>query len=211
MTTQSFSKGEAIRFGWDITKTNFMFFVFLLILTALVNSGAQFIAVWTDKISPIISIFINLVLCILSMVMQMGLIKISLKLYDDEEAKLADLFSCFPLLLKYLFSSIICGLLMIVGMIFLIIPGIILAIKLQFFSYFIVDKGLGPIQALEKSWEITKGVKWNLFLFGLLLLLLNLFGMLCLLIGLFVTVPITMMAMVFVYRNLLAQVEMDIR
>ncbi|MEK7273786.1 MAG: hypothetical protein AAB110_00885 [Candidatus Desantisbacteria bacterium] len=210
MTIQGFSKGEALRFGWNIAKTNCKFFISLLMLMGLVYFATQFIVVWTDETFPIISVFISLVSSVLYVVMQMGLIQISLKLYDNEEVKLSNLFSCFPLFLKYLFSSIIYGLLMIVGTIFLIIPGIILAIKLQFFSYSIVDKGLGPIQALEKSWQITKGVKWNLFLFGLLLMLINLVGMLCLLIGLFVTVPITMMAVVFVYRKLLDQVEMDV-
>jgi len=46
-----------------------------------------------------------------------------------------------------------------------------------------------------------------LFLFDLLLTLINLLGALCLLIGLFATIPTTMVAIAFVYRKLLAQTE----
>ncbi|MEA3324328.1 MAG: hypothetical protein U9Q37_04220 [Euryarchaeota archaeon] len=69
----------------------------------------------------------------------------------------------------------------------------------------IVDKGLGPIDALEKSSEITIGVKWDLFIFGILLGILNLMGFACLVVGLFVTIPVTMVAMAFVYRKLLPE------
>ena len=89
----------------------------------------------------------------------------------------------------------------------LIIPGIIWGIKFQFFSYFIVDKGLGPIEALKRSSTITKGAKWDLFLFGLLVWLINLLGALCLLVGLFATIPTTGVAMAFVYHKLLTQTE----
>ena len=92
-------------------------------------------------------------------------------------------------------------------MILLIIPGIIWGIKFQFFSCFIVDKGVGPIEALKRSSVITKDAKWDLFLFNLLLILINLLGAICLLIGLFVTIPTTMVDWAFVYRRLFTQTE----
>ena len=137
----------------------------------------------------------------------MGLIKIALRFCDKEKGEFAELFSCFPLFFKYLFGSILCMLIVLGGMILLIIPGIIWSIKFQFFTYFIIDKGLGPIEALKRSSAITKGAKWDLFIFGLLLGLINLLGALCLLVGLFATIPTTIVAMAFVYRKLLAQTE----
>ena len=89
----------------------------------------------------------------------------------------------------------------------LIVPGIIWAIKFQYYGYFIVDKGLGPIKALEASSELTDGIKWDLFLFGLLLFCINILGLLCLLIGSFATVPTTMLAYTFVYRKLESQLR----
>ena len=131
----------------------------------------------------------------------MGLIRIPLRLHDNKGVGFTDVFSCFLLFFNYLFGAILYGLIIFGGMISLIIPGIIWAIKFQFYSYFIVDEGLGPIEALKRSSLITKGVKSNLFLFGLLLLI-NVLGALCLLVGLFVTIPPVTIAVFFVYRKL---------
>jgi uncharacterized membrane protein len=92
-------------------------------------------------------------------------------------------------------------------MILLIIPAIIWGIKFRFFSYFIIDKGAGPIEALKRSSSITMGAKWDLFLFGLLLIGINILGFLALVIGLFATIPTSMVAIAFVYRKLLTQAE----
>ena len=55
---------------------------------------------------------------------------------------------------------------------------------------------------------MTNGEQYrDLFLFGLLLDLINLLGAICLLIGLFATFPTAMVAMAFVYRKLLVQIE----
>ena len=132
----------------------------------------------------------------------MGLIRIPLRLHDNKGVGFTDVFSCFLLFFNYLFGAILYGLIIFGGMISLIIPGIIWPIKFQFYSYFIVDEGLGPIEALKRSSLITKGVKSNLFLFGLLLMLINVLGALCLLVGLFVTIPPVMIAVFFVYRKL---------
>lgn len=158
---------------------------------------------------PVLSIIIQIASFVLSMIIGMGLIKICLRFCDGEKGEFSDLFSCYPLFFKYLVGSILYGLIVVVGLILLIIPGIIWAIKFQFFDYLIVDKGLGPIDALEKSSEITRGVKWDLFIFAILLGIINLLGLLCLLVGLFVTIPVTMVAIAFVYRKLLPETSQE--
>ncbi|MEK9148723.1 MAG: DUF975 family protein [Candidatus Desantisbacteria bacterium] len=209
MTIQRFSKGEAIRFGWETMKTNLGFFIGLLIVTGLIIAVPSFISGLIKENALALSIIIDIALQVLQIVIGMGFIRIALKFCDNEKGKFSDIFSCFPLFFKYLFGYILYGLIILGGMILLIIPGIIWGIKFQFLGYFIVDKGLGPIEALKRSSAITKGAKWNLFLFGLLLTLINLLGLLCLFIGLFAAVPTTMVAQAFVYRKLLAQTEIS--
>ena len=65
-----------------------------------------------------------------------------------------------------------------------------------------IEKGLGPVEALKASSSTTMGAKWDLFLFGLLLGLINLAGFLCLVVGLFATIPTSMVAYAYVYREL---------
>ena len=216
MATYRFSKGEAVRFGWNVMKSNLGFFIGLLIVVILIYIAltvpqiiAELIREDVPTLSLVLVIALRFLKLVIYLVIQMGFIKIALRFCDNEKAKFEDLFSCFPLFFKYLFGSILYELILIGGMILLVIPGIIWGIKFQFFSYFIVDKGLGPIEALKKSSVITRGTKYNLFLFNLLLVVINLLGALCLLIGLFATIPTTRVAEAFVYRKLLAQTDIQ--
>jgi len=207
MTTQKFSKSEAIRFGWQTMKSNLGFFIGLLIVAGLIYIIPSIISSLLEKKSLMLSLGVSLIGIILGIIIDLGLIKISLNFCDNLKSKITDLFSQYQLFFKYLFASILCGLIVILGLILLIIPGIYLAIRFQFYGYFIVDKRAGVIESLKRSWRITQGTVWNLFLFGLLLTGINLLGVLFLIIGLFATVPTTMVAMAFVYRKLLIQTE----
>ena len=207
MTTKNFSKKEAIKSGWQTMKSNLGFFIGLLLLVWVISIGPGILTALVSGKIPLLSFILTIASWILQIIISMGLIKIALRFTNNEKGEFADLFSSYPLFFKYLFGSILYGLIVFGGFILLIVPGIIWSIKYQFFAYFIIDKELGPIEALKKSGEITKGVKWNLFLFGLLLAGINLLGVLALLIGIFAAMPTTMVATAFVYRKLLAQIE----
>jgi uncharacterized membrane protein len=207
MSTKKFSKGEAIRFGWNTMKNNLGFFVGLLILASSIIIILGILEALTVKGAPGFSFLLYVASVVLQLIMEIGLIKIALKFADSTKAEIGDLFSCYSLFFKYLGASILYGLIILGGIILLIIPAFIWGIKFQFFGYFIVEKGAGPIEALKRSSSITMGAKWDLFLFGLLILGINLLGFLALLIGLFATIPTSMVAIAYVYRKLLAQAE----
>ena len=183
MATQKFSKSEAIRFGWNMMKSNFGFFIGFLVVVGMIYFIPDFIVELLKEDAPILAFIITIASWVLAIVIQMGLIRIGLRFCDNGKSEFTDLFSCFPLFFKYLLGSILYELITLGGMILLIIPGVIWAIKFQFFSYFIVDKGLGPIEALKRSSAITRDAKWDLFLFGLFLGLINLLGAICFIIG----------------------------
>ena len=204
MATKKFSKGEAIRFGWNTMKENFWFFAGLLIFVFSLYLILGFVDGITKDQHPGIALMVNLVSLFLQLLIGMGIIRITLKCCDNEKGKFSDLFSGFPLLLKYFVGSIVYGAIVFLGFLLLIVPGVIWAIKYQFFTYLMVDQGLGPIAAIKKSGAVTKGSKWDLFTFGLLLGGINLLGVLCFLVGIFATIPTTMVAAAFVYRKLLA-------
>ncbi len=203
--SKKFVISYAVQFGWDITKSNIGFFIGLLIVVGLIQYVPDTVAAIIEADAPALSLIIRIASYVLSTIIGMGIIKICLKFCDGEKGEFSDLFSCYPLFFKYLVGSILYGSIVVVGLILLIIPGIIWAIKFQFFDYSIVDEGLGPIDALEKSSEITRGVKWDLFIFAILLVIIDILGFLCLLVGLFVTIPVTMVATAFVYRKLLPE------
>ena len=87
------------------------------------------------------------------------------------------------------------------------IPGIIWSIKYQFAPFLIVDRNVRIKEAFQESAGITSGVKWELFLFFLMVVGINLLGLMAFAVGLLVTLPATMIAYTFVYRKLLERKE----
>ncbi len=201
MTTKSFSMGEAIGFGWETMKKNFAFFIGVLIVVFVIQAVPQLIANQAQN-APAIGLLFSLIGFVLQLILSMGLIRIALKFVDGQQPEFGDLFGATSYFFSFLIASILYGLMVAVGMIFLIVPGIVLAIIFLMYQYAIVDQGLGPLEALRRSAALTHGVRWDLFLFGLLLFGINLLGALALGIGLFVTVPTTMVALAYVYRQL---------
>jgi len=203
----TFSKKEALRFGWETLKANVGFFIGLLIVAGLIWIIPDMLSDRLQESVPLLAVLIALVSFVLDMVVQIGLIRISLSFCRGEKGNFSDLFSGFPVLLKFIGGSIVYGLIVLGGTLLLIVPGVIWAIKYQFYSYLIVEEGLGPVDAIKRSGVLTQGVKWNLFFFGFLLTALNLLGALCFMIGLLVTIPTSMVAFAYVYRKLSAQGE----
>lgn len=203
---KSFSKKEALGFGWSQMKSHFWLFVGILIFSLFIQYLPQFVISGINQSSKekisLAAATIYLVMLIFKLIIDLGTLGISLKINDNQPASFKDLFAYWKFLGKYLLGVLLCVLIVAAGLILLIIPGIILAIRFQYFSYFIVDKNLGPIEALKHSWRITKGNTFNLFLFGLLTGLINIAGAFCLVVGLLATVPMAMVAQAYVYRKL---------
>jgi uncharacterized membrane protein len=104
----------------------------------------------------------------------------------DEKIDLKEMFMGFKsnylnIILAHLIWIAIVG----IGFVFLIIPGIILACRLAFIPYLVMDKSMEPVAAVEKSWEMTRGHGWKIFGMGLLAILIVILGILCLVVGIF--------------------------
>ena len=205
----SFSKSEALKFGWHTFKKNaglligVQLFVYLVaILPQLLGDAFEFI--WGEKL--VLVFLVNAAVLVLSIFFNIGLVKIYLKLSSSEGASFQDIFYGFraetPLFRSYIIGSILYSLIVIAGLILFIVPGIIWAIKFSFFAYLIVDKGMGPVEALKKSAELTAGAKKDLFLLGLLMILIQLGGILALVVGVLVAAPVNMLAYLYAYRRL---------
>jgi uncharacterized membrane protein len=203
----TFSKKEAIKFGFDLAKKNLLFFIgifiIVIIFSGLSSSLKNLVPPQTE---PLLYFALYFVLFVVNLVIGIGLTKIALEFVDGKKPKFSDLFYYKPVV-KYFIATIVQGIITLVGFILLIIPGIIFSLRLYYTSYLIVDKNLSPVDAVKTSWKITHGNTWNLFFFGVLIGLINILGLLCLIVGLFITVPLSMLASVYVYRKLLLQSE----
>ena len=203
MPVKRFSKREAIVFGWQTTRANLGLFIVYLLLSALAGSFFGGFAGLFQKRLPVFSLIFNIGYIFLTFAINIVGIKIALKFCDNDEREITQVISFTPsLFLKFAGGYILYSLLVALGFILLILPGVFWMVKYQYVIYFLADKDMEIGEAFKNSAETTNGAKWELFAFLILLSLINLAGVICLLVGLLVTIPVTMVAMAFVYRKL---------
>lgn len=202
--TKSFSSKEAVRFGWETTKKNFWFLVGITAVMGLIQFIPGFLESYLRDQEALLGV-INIIGYVVSLVLSLGLIKIVLAFYDKRKPQFSELFAFDPkLILRYFLATLLYSLIVLLGFILLIIPGVYLSIKYGFYPYLIVDKNMGVFESFSKSGEIAKGNIWNLFVFGLLLMLIAIVGIVALLVGLLVALPVISLAEVYVYRKLVS-------
>ncbi len=96
-----------------------------------------------------------------------ALFKISLNFLDRHQMDRKDLFGPGELLLKYIGASLLFWIMVYLGLMLLVVPGIYVLLTYGFYGLVMVDRKLGPIDALKRSAEITKGLKRSLFVLGI--------------------------------------------
>jgi uncharacterized membrane protein len=199
----AFSKAEALRFGWETLKAHLGFLLGLMLLILGLNLLPELGRRQTLEAAPPLAVVWTLCGYLVQMATQMGLVRISLRLVDGREPGYGDLFGDLTTFWRYVVGNLLFLLIILGGLLLLVVPGIIWSIKYQFAPFLIVDRNIGIKEAFKESAGITSGVKWELVLFFLLVMGLNLLGLLAFAIGLFFTLPATMIAYAFVYRKLL--------
>lgn len=110
-----------------------------------------------------------------------------LRFMRDEPASAADMFQGFKKgYLNIVLANLLVYAIIGIGFLLLVVPAIIFACRLSFVTYLVMDKGLDPVAAIEKSWFMTRGHGWRIFGMYLLSLVLIICGFALLLVpGLF--------------------------
>jgi len=201
-----FTVGSAIRFGWETFKKRPWFFVgttvvifFAYGVIGAITGGIDKAVGATPEDPSAIGGIINFVL---STFINMGVMAFYLAAHDNPETvDLAVLWHPRPFW-KFLGASILVGLAIGIGFVLLIIPGIIATIFFMFTTLIVIDKELGPIEAMKESMRIGRGYRWPLLGLIALLALIALAGVIALFVGLLVAMPVVTLAFVHAYRTL---------
>lgn len=201
MTKKQFSIKKAFSYAWETFKKNWQLFLVISIISAVLRSPQQLVERLAE-INPFYSL-IGLVISIISILVSIGILKVTLRVFDKEKPEILDIFQYSRYFWRYIGAGILYGLLVGAGLILLIVPGIIWAIKYSMTLSLIVDKDMDIIGAFKKSAELTSGIKWRLFVFGLACIGVFILGGLALGVGILVATPVVWLASVFVYRHLL--------
>jgi uncharacterized membrane protein len=134
-----------------------------------------------------------------------GIMNFSLKVARGAPYAFGDLFSGAPFFVSVLVANLIVGLGVILGTAMLIVPGVILALGLSMTIPIVIDRNLGPIEALTESWKVTDGHKMNLFILALIAFGLCIAGLCACGVGILLVMPILYIAHMYVYLKLTGQ------
>lgn len=131
----------------------------------------------------------ELVSVIVGLFLWLGLWRIYLDVARGLKPPFSQLFSGGRHLLSAILAGIVCFVLITMGFVLLIIPGVFIGLSLWTCMFFIVDRNVGFFEAIELAWQHASGNR----LASLLLLVLNLgimfFGLLACGVGIVVAGP----------------------
>ena len=180
--------GNAISFGWDQMKKNFLTFFLVVFVLMVADMPIQLLEYdWNDGWKHDIPIALMFVLflyrILLVPVIEYGADLLILQGVRGEKVEVKDIFIGFKDYLNIILVNILMFGLIGISFFLFIIPGIIVSVRLAFVSYLVMDEKMNPIEAVETSWKITKGHGWKIFGLAILSIFIAILGLLFLIVG----------------------------
>jgi len=200
MTTDSLPIGESVSWAWDRFKENTPLLLAVSAVSCLLPAFLEWIG--ERAFSGFVEAWMGIVHFVVVTTISLGVAKITLHIRDGKPVEFANLFDSFNRVPWLMLATFLMMFATFFGVLLLIVPGIIIAIRLCFIAFITADEGCNAIDALKRSWNITRGFGFDLFLFALLLIGVNILGFICLGIGVFVSVPVTWLATAYIFRFL---------
>lgn len=199
METQTFENlvnrkptvGDSYGHAWQVLKKSF---ITLLLITLVVGIFYLPLSIMQDHHHySFLTISILNVFGIAYMLFVFGPISygsayVFLKAIRGEEFEIKELFDGFKNYLNVVLANLLTSAIIVFGLFFLIVPGIIFACRLAFVPYLVMDKKLDPVKAVEESWKLTKGFGWKIFWLAMLAIPIFIAGFIALIFGFIVSI-----------------------
>lgn len=166
------------------------FIGFTLIILAVSIAGAKMEA------------FGSLLLSALAAPLYAGYSIAAFRIMTGQQLQFSDFFKGFNYFLPLFLAGLASGIIVSVGFFLLVIPGIYLAVGYMLTTFFIIDHRMEFWQAMETSRKIVTKQWLAIFIFALLLFVINLLGILVLGVGILVTAPVTSCAAAIAYKEI---------
>jgi uncharacterized membrane protein len=197
----SFAIGDALSYGWNSYWKNVG--PMLLIAVVVFAIQAVFSAIGNASDNAGIQIVFQLIGTLVSLLITLGWFRIALEVTNGVKPEVGDVFKAQGYG-PFILASILFYIGAIIGFILLIVPGIIFVATFGFYGFVIAQRGdgVGVTESLQRSAEITRGHRWQLFGMAIVLFLVNILGLLACIVGVVFTLGITLIAWAYIYRAL---------
>lgn len=198
---------EVLLSAWKGLKAEFWLLTGLIIGYVIISLLlVLFIPDLKENIS-ITAITIMILMYVFSIIFLLGYTKNLFQALDHEEPQFSAYGRQSLKIITFFISYVLYLIVVVLGTILFIVPGIYLALRLQFFTAFIVDENSGAIESFKRSWEITKGQMAPLIALALITAGFLLLGILTLTIGIFIAIPFTGLLYCATFRKLTTSID----
>ena len=123
-----------------------------------------------------------------------------LKAARGDKLEIKDMFESLHNYWNVVLANLLVEVIVFVGFILLIVPGIVFACKLAFTPYLVVDRKMEVIEAVKESWRMTNGHAWQVFLIGLLSIPISIAGLICFGVGIIIAIMWVSLAFASLYH-----------
>ncbi|MHB1316284.1 MAG: DUF2189 domain-containing protein [Minisyncoccota bacterium] len=198
---KTFSAFKVLEDAWKLFLINKNFYLKTVLVFGFIAIVADLLA--EDKSMKLVDIILSIISTIASFYGSVILMKGSLLISSGKTIN-NDVYNLnISTILQLIFASILTGIGTIIGMILLIVPGIIFAVRSMFTQYIILDEGIKVVDAIKKSIAVTKGYFWSLARLGLCIGLLSVIAIFPLFgFGFIILIPVSIIALSLVYRKM---------
>ncbi len=132
-----------------------------------------------------------------------GVLSFALKVARGQPVAFGDVFSGGRYFGRMLVAQICAAIAVGLGFALCAVPGFIVLYGICLYGFLIVDQDMAGVDALKKSWEMTKGHRLNIFVLHLLALVVVIAGALACGIGVLLgSIPILVIAGAFMYLRI---------
>lgn len=196
------SIGAAVSFGWTAFRARPG--LFAAIFATLFASWAvlEVLVVTGQRLGVAVNVGLHLLFLISFSGLKLGFFRIALAVHDGHRPAYGDLFTSLRGGPRLLGAGLLYLLAVIVGLAALVVPGVFLALRYSQFGFAMAAGDLGVGASFRRSGALTRGALPALLGFSVLLMALNLAGAALLGLGLVVSLPVTVLAMASVFRQL---------
>ncbi|MCX6086349.1 MAG: hypothetical protein NTW63_01155 [Caldiserica bacterium] len=211
---------QSVQYGWNKARLWVWAFLPVVLLQWVLDGavtwrvdagGSRSLQLWGHNVGPetlgivITATVLGIVGYIVSTWIRMGIIHGSVKAARGKDVTMGDFFLTWENVARFILGTLLYSLIVGVGMILLVVPGIIWGLRYCLFGHYMVTQGAGPVEALQMSAAATDGHKGELFGLCLASLGVVILGALCLGVGLVWAIPTVNIAWSTVFLQLSGQ------
>ncbi|MGH9340465.1 MAG: hypothetical protein ACRD1R_12965 [Acidobacteriota bacterium] len=132
-----------------------------------------------------------------------GMAVAGLRMARSQRTEVQDFLDGFRYFLAAFLSSLLIFVFVVVGLIFLIVPGLVITAMYLFTFHFIVDRHQDFWQAMESSRKVVSRDYFGFTLFVVLLGIINALGLAFFWVGILLTLPVSYLATTAAYLDVL--------